>query len=114
MTNAAAIITVTDRAVRKAKDLLAQKGLPGGAIRVKVLAGGCSGMSYDLQPTAEPPQKGDVPVEFDGLKVYLDSKSLLYLAGTELDYISSLMSQKFVFKNPQAKSSCSCGESFTV
>ncbi len=88
--------------------------MPSGALRVKVLAGGCSGMSYNLEPTNEPPRPGDNVVEKEGLKVYLDPKSLLYLVGTELDYESTLMSQRFKFSNPNATHSCSCGESFTV
>jgi iron-sulfur cluster assembly protein len=108
------LIDVTEKAAHKAKDLLAKRGMPEGAIRVRVLAGGCSGMSYDLQPTDEPPQPGDKTVEAHGLKVYLDPKSLLYLAGTTLDYESTLISQRFKFINPNATHSCSCGESFAV
>ena len=111
---ATALITVTEKAAVKAKELLAKQGLTAGAVRVKVTSGGCSGFSYNLEPTADAPQKGDQVVETNGLKVYLDPKSLLFIAGTELDYESTLMSQKFVFKNPNASSSCSCGESFSV
>jgi iron-sulfur cluster assembly protein len=114
MPNAATLMTVSDKAAQKARELLAKKGLPDGAIRVKVLAGGCSGMSYAMEPDAGPPQKGDAVVEAKGVRVYLDPKSLLFLAGTELDYEQSLMSQRFVFRNPNAVSTCSCGESFTT
>lgn len=108
------LVDITEKAARKGLDLLSKKGMPGGAIRLKVLAGGCSGMSYHMEPTAEPPRRDEKVVESHGLKAYLDSKSLLYLAGITLDYESSLMSQRFVFKNPNAKTTCSCGESFSA
>lgn len=109
-----ALIDVTEKAAKKAKELLTQKGMPEGAMRVKVLAGGCSGLSYAIEPTDGPPQKGDSVVEAHGLKVYLDPKSLLYLAGTKLDYEVTLMSQRFTFSNPNATVTCSCGESFSA
>ncbi len=111
---APALIEVTEKAAKKAKDLMAKRGMTDGALRVKVLNGGCSGMSYHLEPTAEPSQPSDQTIEAHGLKVFLDAKSLLYLVGTTLDYESTLMSQRFVFKNPNATETCSCGESFTV
>lgn len=111
---ATAVIEVTERAAKKARELLVKQGMPDGAMRVKVLAGGCSGLSYAIEPTDAPPVKGDSVVEAHGLKVFLDPKSLLYLAGTKLDYEMTLMSQRFVFTNPNAVATCSCGESFTV
>lgn len=111
---APALIEVTEKAAKKASALMAKRGITNGALRVKVLNGGCSGMSYNLEPTAEPAQSSDSIIEAHGLKVFLDAKSLLYLVGTTLDYESTLMSQRFVFKNPNATETCSCGESFTV
>lgn len=108
------LIDVTPRAAQQAKALLAKKGIAEGALRLRVLAGGCSGMSYDIQPFEGPPPSNDFTVEAHGLKLYIEPKSVLYLAGTQLDYEQSLMSQRFVFRNPNAKSSCSCGESFGV
>jgi iron-sulfur cluster assembly protein len=107
-----ALLTITEKAARKALDMLAKRG-GASALRVKVLAGGCSGYSYDLQPVAAP-DPGDRTVTAHGLTVHLEGKSLLYLVGTVLDYESTLMSQKFTFKNPNAVESCSCGESFGV
>ena len=107
-------IDVSDKAAQKAKELLNKQNISNGAVRVKVLTGGCSGLSYSLEPTADAPQKGDQVVETHGLKVYLDPKSLLFLAGTKLDYEVTLMSQRFVFQNPKATTTCSCGESFNV
>ena len=107
------IIALTDRAAKTAKSLLGKKGMTDGAIRVSVISGGCSGLQYTLEPVREP-QPGDTVVEQKGVKVFLDPKGLLYLAGTEMDYKVSLMDSKFVFKNPNAVAQCSCGESFTV
>src|SRR5688572_18465959 len=107
-------ITVTETAAKKAKALLEKSGKPGAAIRVKVISGGCSGMEYRIEPDTEPPKPGDTVVETQGLRVYLDSKGLLYMIGSELDYTSSLIGSGFKFKNPQAVAECSCGQSFTV
>jgi iron-sulfur cluster assembly protein len=111
---ATALIEVTERAAKKAKDMLTKSGIVEQAIRVKVLAGGCSGMSYKVEPAAQGAQPGDQVVEAHGLKVCLDPKSVLYLVGTTLDYESSLILSRFKFINPNATATCSCGESFTV
>jgi iron-sulfur cluster assembly protein len=100
-------------ALTKAKALLAKHGKEGHGLRVGVRGGGCSGLSYMLDfESAE--KKGDQVMEFDGLRIYLDIKSQLFLAGTTLDYATSLMDTGFKFVNPNAKRSCSCGESFSV
>lgn len=108
------LITITENAAKKAKELLAKTGKPDAALRVRVISGGCSGMEYKIEPDTEPPKAGDNVVETQGLKVYLDSKGLLYMAGSELDYVSSLMNSGFKFRNPQSVAECSCGQSFTV
>lgn len=105
-------ITVTDNAAKRVLALLSKT--PGAALRVKIISGGCSGMEYKLEPDTNPPKPGDTVVETKGIKVYLDAKGLLYMIGTELDYVSSLMSSGFKFRNPQAQAECSCGQSFTV
>lgn len=110
----AALFEITERAAQKAKKLLADGGRPEGALRVKVTAGGCSGFSYSLEPLAGPPPETDHRVDAHGVTVYVDRKSLLFLAGTVLDYQDNLFSRRFVFKNPNAKATCSCGESFGV
>lgn len=109
-----ALIEVTERAAKKGQALLDQRGLKSGAIRVKVIPGGCSGFSYDVQPVDGTPVESDLSVRAHGITVYIDKKSLLFLAGTRLDYQESLMSKGFVFTNPNASSSCSCGKSFTA
>ncbi len=107
-------LTLTERAANKAKQLLEKTGKPGGALRIRVVSGGCSGMEYKIEPDWDAPAPKDVVVESFGLKVYLDSKGLLYMAGSELDYVASLMGSGFKVKNPQAVAECSCGTSFTV
>ncbi len=108
------LITLTENAAKKAKSLLEKSGQAGAALRVRVISGGCSGMEYKIEPDSEPPAPNDQVVESQGVKVYLDAKGLLYLAGTELDYVSSLTGSGFKFKNPNAVAECSCGQSFTV
>ena len=107
-------LTLTERAASKAKQLLEKSGKPGGALRIRVISGGCSGMEYKIEPDWDAPSPKDQVVESHGLKVYLDSKGLLYMAGSELDYVTSLMGSGFKIRNPMAVAECSCGQSFTV
>jgi iron-sulfur cluster assembly protein len=106
------MIDVTDNAVKRIKHLLAKHGCAGG-LRLGVQGGGCSGMSYlfRLDPA---PKKTDRVLEFDGVRVYVDSKSYKYLDGLILDFTESLMESSFVWHNPNVKRSCSCGKSFAV
>ncbi|MBK8576280.1 MAG: iron-sulfur cluster assembly accessory protein [Elusimicrobia bacterium] len=109
-----ALFDISARAAAQAKSLLASRPAPDRALRVKVTPGGCSGFNYNLEPWAGPAPDGDHRVDVDDLTVYVDRNSLLFLAGTVLDYESTLFSKRFVFKNPNAIASCSCGESFSV
>lgn len=109
-----ALFDVTERAALKARSLLTARGTPDGALRVKVTPGGCSGFSYSLEPWSAAAPDSDLRVQTQGLTIFIDKKSVLFLAGTRLDYEDTVFSQKFVFKNPQATSTCSCGESFAV
>ena len=107
-------ITLTEKAATKVKDLLATQGATeGSGLRVKVVGGGCSGLSYSLglETQAGP---GDKVFESQGIKIYLDPKSALFVSGTEIDFQESIMGAGFAFKNPQAKGSCGCGSSFTA
>jgi iron-sulfur cluster assembly protein len=108
------MISLTENAARKVRALLEKTGQPNAALRLRVTSGGCSGMEYKIEPDANPPKPTDTVVETRGIKVYMDAKGLLYMAGSELDYVTSLMNSGFKIKNPQAVAECSCGQSFTV
>ena len=108
------LIALTESAAKKAMTLIEKTGKPGAALRIRVISGGCSGMEYKIEPDWDPPTPKDTVVESHGIKVYLDSKGLLYMAGSEMDYVASLMGAGFKIKNPQAVAECSCGQSFTV
>ena len=107
------LIRVTSGAAHKVSSLLAKQGRPKGVLRVAVMGGGCSGLQYkmDLQ---DGPANRDILVETGGIKVVVDPKSALYVSGSELDYVEALQGGGFKVKNPNAASSCSCGESFSA
>lgn len=105
-------ISLTDRAAARIRELLAAEKKEEQGLRVKVVGGGCSGLQYRLG--FDLPKQTDKIFEKDGAKVLVDMKSLLYLAGTELDYKDELMQSGFVFQNPNVKKSCGCGTSFAV
>jgi iron-sulfur cluster assembly protein len=107
------MITITENAVKAIKRLQTQYNKPALAVRLGVTGGGCSGLSYKVDVAEEPAEKDRV-FEKDGVKVYVDPKSYLYLAGVELDYEESLTASGFRFNNPNAKSACGCGSSFAV
>lgn len=108
------MITVTDKAKAKVKELVQQSGLDGSYfLRVSVQGGGCSGLSYNLDFDNEE-KTGDQFFEDNGVRVALDMKSFLYLAGTELDFSDGLNGKGFNFQNPNATRTCGCGESFSV
>lgn len=108
------MITVTDKAKGKIESLIQEAGLDGGYfLRVSVKGGGCSGLSYNLDFDNEE-KPGDQFFEDNGLRIALDMKSFLYLAGTELDFTDGLNGKGFAFHNPNASRTCGCGESFSV
>ncbi len=107
-------VAVTPAALAYARQKLAARGTPDGAIRLGVRGGGCSGYTYAIEFADDPPRERDRVFEFDGVRFYIDKKSLVILAGSVLDFEKTLMFQGFKFKNPQAAASCSCGQSFTV
>jgi iron-sulfur cluster assembly protein len=107
-------VTITDGAVEYAKKRLAQRGTPDAAIRLGVRGGGCSGFSYVIEFSDDPPRERDFVFEAGGVRFYVDKKSFVYLAGSALDYEKTLVFQGFKFKNPQEASRCGCGHSFTV
>jgi iron-sulfur cluster assembly protein len=109
-----ASLTITDKAVAFAKKKLATRGTPEAAIRLGIKGGGCSGFSYVIQFEDDPPRERDRVFEADGVRFIVDKKSLIYLAGSALDYEQTLMFQGFKFRNPNEATSCGCGHSFTV
>jgi len=109
------MVTITEHAARAAKDAMAAEKLSpeDTFLRVAVKGGGCSGLSYDLGFDKER-RVGDVIVERDGVKLVIDLRSQVYLAGTTLDYSSGLSGRGFFFSNPNASGTCGCGNSFSV
>jgi len=106
------MINVTPKAIQRIKEAFAKQGVSGG-LRLGVQGGGCSGLSYLVK--FEPQQRPqDNVYEFDGVQIFIDPKSLLYLDGTTLDYKESLLHSGFAFENPNAQKSCGCGTSFSA
>lgn len=107
-----AAIGMTEKAARKIGELVAQKGVAGAGLRVKVVGGGCSGLTYKMDLDQQ--RDGDRVFEQDGARLLVDRKSFLYLNGTVLDFKDDLMSSGFNLQNPNVKRSCGCGSSFVV
>ena len=106
------MISITEHAARKIHQLIAEKNMPEGGLRVKVVGGGCSGLTYKMD--LDEIRQGDKVFEHAGAKLVVDRKSFLYLNGTVLDYQDGLMSSGFNLQNPNVKRSCGCGSSFVV
>lgn len=106
-------IRLTKKAIEMAKKSIARRDTPTEGLRLGVRGGGCSGVSYAIE-FADKIRARDHVFEFEGLKIIVDPKSLIYLRGSILDYEVKLMQHGFKFRNPNEKSSCGCGESFTV
>ncbi len=109
-------ITLTEKAASEIKKIVSEQGLPAEEtrLRVGVKGGGCSGFSYMLDLTEEAAGESDEELDSNGVKILCDMKSLLYLSGTEIDFKDEVMGKGFVFKNPNATSSCGCGSSFSA
>ena len=106
-----ALVTVTPKAAARARELLTQKGMPDGALRVFVVGGGCSGYQYGMA-IASDVEAGDAVVEEEGVRILVDADSQRYVSGAEIDYVEDLMKSGFTIHNPMATSSCACGSSF--
>ncbi|MHB8873690.1 MAG: HesB/IscA family protein [Myxococcaceae bacterium] len=105
-------LSLTRAAVEQAKVFLTQAGQEANALSIRVAPNGCSGLGYDL--SLGPPRPGDLTWEQDGVKLTTDPMSAAHLAGTVVDYVSSLEGAGFKFLNPQAKHTCGCGSSFSA
>lgn len=111
-----ALLSISETAARKIQGLLqSQKKPASGGLRVSIVGGGCSGMQYRMS-LADAPAPGDTVVEEHGARVMVDAKTLLFLAGSRVDYAEglSLQGSGFKIQNPNIKASCGCGESFSV
>jgi iron-sulfur cluster assembly protein len=106
------LVLVTAAAGQKVNSLIARER-QGEFLRIAISGGGCNGLSYKMKFVPEP-KRGDILVRTGGVRVLVDSKSALYLKGTHLDYSNAMVAGGFKFSNPNAKASCSCGESFSV
>jgi len=107
-------LQVTDRAVKRIRTAMAKEGVSAeeGGLRLGVMGGGCSGLSYSIKFDTQPRERDRI-YEFDGVRVFVDPKSFLYLHGMTLDYEETLMRQGFNFINPNSTRSCGCGSSFS-
>jgi len=106
-------LKLTENAIAQAKAILARENLEGHGLRVAVVSSGCSGYSYHMDFEKEE-KPGDTVLEMDGVRVYLDASSSKYLQGTVIDYVSGLQGAGFKFNNPNVKSTCGCGTSFSA
>lgn len=106
-------IVIADSAVERLRKLLADRNTPNAGLRMAVKGGGCSGLAYHME-WAEEPKARDKIFERDGVRVFVDPKSYLYLMGTELVFEETIMASGFKLRNPNEKGACGCGDSFSV
>ena len=104
------MITLTPEAIAKVKEILEERKEDAG-LRIAIIGGGCSGFQYQMTLDKES-QADDQITDMDGLKVFIDKKSLLYLNGTTVDYVDGSNGSGFKFDNPNSRDACGCGESF--
>ena len=104
-------VKLSDAAAVRVKEIMAERGL--GYLRVGVKNGGCAGMEY-VMDYAQAPQPLDEVVEDNGVTILIDAKAVLFLLGSEVDYETTLLHEKFVFRNPNQTDACGCGESVTI
>ena len=106
-------LTLTDKAADRVRTLMASRDSPAFGLRIGVNPKGCAGQSYSID-FAEQPSPMDEVVQSKGVTVVIDAKAIMYLLGTELDYVEDKMQSSFVFRNPNEKGRCGCGESFHI
>jgi iron-sulfur cluster assembly protein len=107
-------IMLTKKAEDKVKEILSEQPEPYAGLRIQVVGGGCSGFQYRMGFDKNYNDQSDQLFEFDGLKVFIDKQSMLYMEGAEVDYIEGLHGAGFKFNNPNSTGSCGCGSSFSV
>jgi len=107
------MISLTEKAVGKVKEILDTQDPKPAGLRIAVVGGGCSGFQYSMAFENQPTML-DKTYNYDGLKVFVDQASLLYLEGAEVDYVETLEGSGFKFSNPNVKSTCGCGSSFNA
>jgi len=107
------VLTLTDAAADRVKDIMAKADRPIAGVRVGVKNGGCAGMSYTME-YAEAGKPGEDVVEDKGVKVFVDPKAVLFLLGTQMDFQTTKLASQFVFNNPNQTSACGCGESVVL
>lgn len=110
---AAPILSISDKALERINALLDKRGKPSAGIKVGIRTRGCSGLSYTVE-YADSIDKFDEVVERDGVKLLIDPKAVMFLIGTEMDYVEEQFKSGFIFRNPNEKGRCGCGESFHV
>jgi iron-sulfur cluster assembly protein len=113
-TGVAKSIEVTPKALAKVRSAMAKENISpeSGGLRLGVQGGGCSGLTYNIRFDSRPHERDRV-YEYDGVRIFVDPKSFIYLHGMVLDYEDTLLKQGFVFRNPNASKSCGCGSSFS-
>ncbi len=107
------MVQLTPRAIEKVKEILETQDPKPAGLRISVVGGGCSGFSYSMAFESSPGML-DKTYNFEGLKVFIDQASMLYLDGANVDYIQTLEGEGFKFENPNVRSTCGCGSSFQV
>jgi iron-sulfur cluster assembly protein len=107
------LVTITPAASDRIKMMIQERDRPTEGVRLGVRARGCSGMSYTLDFVEARPPQDDV-VDADGIRLFIDPKAAMFVAGTEMDYVNGDFESGFVFRNPNEKGRCGCGESFRV
>jgi iron-sulfur cluster assembly protein len=108
------LIKLTDAAGRKVSQLMQRDGVADGALRVKIVGGGCAGLEYKMDFEKNPPTPKDILIQSAGVRVLVDVKSALYVSGSEIDFQDKMIGGGFKIHNPNATATCSCGESFSV
>jgi iron-sulfur cluster assembly protein len=107
-------VLLTKKAEDKVKEIMSEQPEPYAGLRIQVVGGGCSGFQYRMGFDKNFNDQSDAVFDFDGLKVFVDRQSLLYMDGAEVDYVEGLHGAGFKFNNPNSTGSCGCGSSFSV